>query len=216
MTNPVTQAVYKASPGALPGVHALGFVPASHEFSLVPKAVPEEDTQFQADAKIAAEAHPRGESRRRHRRGGPQHGRQLRRTAWRQHASGHRSAGADRIPWAIAAIRSAVPQSAIPGPTAPTTGRAGAPSGNLPASRSLIASATASVSARTSARSCARSSAAEPLAACCVSLRRCPPRWHHCCARAPGRTTAGNWRTAPGSSACITAGRTRLFSRSTS
>ena len=43
----------------------------------------------------AAEAHPRGESRRRHRRGGPQHGRQLGRTAWRQHASGHRSAGAD-------------------------------------------------------------------------------------------------------------------------
>jgi hypothetical protein len=52
VTNPVTGVVYKATPGALPGVHALGFVPASHEFSLVPKAVPEEDTQFQADAKI--------------------------------------------------------------------------------------------------------------------------------------------------------------------
>jgi hypothetical protein len=43
--------VFGPTPGGLTGVHAAGFVPLSHVLGAVPKAVPEEDKQFQADAK---------------------------------------------------------------------------------------------------------------------------------------------------------------------
>jgi pimeloyl-ACP methyl ester carboxylesterase len=49
-TVPVVGTVFPPTPGGLIGVHAAGFVPASHELGIIPKAVPEDDFQFQADA----------------------------------------------------------------------------------------------------------------------------------------------------------------------
>jgi pimeloyl-ACP methyl ester carboxylesterase len=50
-TIPIIGTVLHQSPGSLPGSHAAGFVPAVHELAIVPKGVPEEDFQFQADAR---------------------------------------------------------------------------------------------------------------------------------------------------------------------
>lgn len=49
-TVPVTGQVLHQSPGSLPGVHSAGFAPAVHELAILPKGVPEDDFQFQADA----------------------------------------------------------------------------------------------------------------------------------------------------------------------
>jgi len=48
-TRPLTGEVLSSSPGGLNGVHASGFVPPN-VVDVVPKAIPEEDYQFQADA----------------------------------------------------------------------------------------------------------------------------------------------------------------------
>lgn len=48
-TRPLTGEVLESTPGGLTGVHAAGFVPPSI-VDVVPKAIPEEDRQFQADA----------------------------------------------------------------------------------------------------------------------------------------------------------------------
>jgi pimeloyl-ACP methyl ester carboxylesterase len=50
-TVPVTGAKIGPTPGGLLGVHGAGFVPLVHELGLIPKAVPEDDYQFQADAR---------------------------------------------------------------------------------------------------------------------------------------------------------------------
>jgi hypothetical protein len=49
---------FQANPGGLIGVHAVGFAPLDFltATSLFPKALPEEDTQFQADAKLLLQA----------------------------------------------------------------------------------------------------------------------------------------------------------------
>ncbi len=48
---PVTGTRIGPTPGGLLGVHGAGFVPLVHELGLLPKAVPEDDFQFQADAR---------------------------------------------------------------------------------------------------------------------------------------------------------------------
>jgi hypothetical protein len=48
-TRPLTGEVLSSSPGGLNGVHVAGFVPPN-VVDVVPKAIPEEDRQFQADA----------------------------------------------------------------------------------------------------------------------------------------------------------------------
>jgi hypothetical protein len=55
-TIPLIGLVLQQTPGGLLGIDAAGFVPSVHELGLVPKAVPEEDFQFQADAKAMLEA----------------------------------------------------------------------------------------------------------------------------------------------------------------
>jgi hypothetical protein len=49
---------FQANPGGLMGTHAVGFVPLNFlaATTLFPKALPEEDTQFQADAKLMLQA----------------------------------------------------------------------------------------------------------------------------------------------------------------
>jgi len=50
---------FRASPGGLAGVHALGFAPlgvGNNVSTLFPKAIPEEDHQFQADAELMLKA----------------------------------------------------------------------------------------------------------------------------------------------------------------
>jgi hypothetical protein len=50
-TLPVTGAKIGPTPGGLVGIHGAGFVPLVHELGLIPKAVPEDDFQFQDDAR---------------------------------------------------------------------------------------------------------------------------------------------------------------------